>query len=247
MMRVRTRRRTTLTARCTDTACISSYHSYLSLFVSVCLSVCIQENELHFNEPWYHGRLPGGRVYAEQLLKSVKYDTPHLISSHLSIFSCLLLLTDLCCGVSIFVSSPILNCCDSDDVLGRVYWLIHVVVWCSGEEGTFLIRESDTFPGEFSLSFTRANNEVQHCRIRCQAGRYYLTDHVPTPYPSSSSILSHLISLPSLSHHTSCRSLSYHVLRRPINQSFTNTSSLVFLPCFSLLLFLVFCDACGDV
>eukprot|EP00042_Codosiga_hollandica_P058066 m.871235 g.871235 ORF g.871235 m.871235 type:complete len:895 (-) comp59761_c1_seq4:1897-4581(-) len=81
-----------------------------------------RDNELHFNEPWYHAKLKGGRVAAEALLKAV-----------------------------------------------------------NGEEGTFLIRESDTFPGEFSLSFmknTEGKMEVQHCRIRCANNRYFLTDQV---------------------------------------------------------------------
>lgn len=52
-------------------------------------------NELHFAERWFHGKLPGGRSEAENLLNQFSY-------------------------------------------LG---------------DGTFLVRESDTFIGDFSLSF----------------------------------------------------------------------------------------------
>eukprot|EP00051_Salpingoeca_urceolata_P001921 m.45184 g.45184 ORF g.45184 m.45184 type:complete len:1344 (+) comp11763_c0_seq1:246-4277(+) len=77
-----------------------------------------KENELHYGEAWFHAKLKGGRVAAEQLLKQYR-----------------------------------------------------------GEEGSFLVRESDTFPGEFSLSFWR-NGAAQHCRIRCKNSRYFLTDQV---------------------------------------------------------------------
>lgn len=50
---------------------------------------------MHYSEKWFHGKLPGGRVAAEQLLNEYSY-------------------------------------------LG---------------DGTFLVRESDTFVGDFSLSF----------------------------------------------------------------------------------------------
>eukprot|EP00049_Salpingoeca_infusionum_P018616 m.357987 g.357987 ORF g.357987 m.357987 type:complete len:1324 (-) comp18011_c0_seq1:571-4542(-) len=44
------------------------------------------------------------------------------------------------------------------------------------EQGTFLVRSSDSFPGEYSLSFT-FNNRAQHCRIRKHAdGSFYLTE-----------------------------------------------------------------------
>ncbi|XP_078400680.1 1-phosphatidylinositol 4,5-bisphosphate phosphodiesterase gamma-2 [Cetorhinus maximus] len=50
-----------------------------------------------------------------------------------------------------------------------------------GRDGTFLVRESDTFPGDFTLSFWR-NGRVQHCRIRsCTVGestKYFLTDNL---------------------------------------------------------------------
>ena len=45
------------------------------------------------------------------------------------------------------------------------------------EEGAFLVRESETFPDEFSLSFWR-NGMPQHCRIRCKNEKYFLTDQV---------------------------------------------------------------------
>lgn len=77
-----------------------------------------KNQELHFNEAWFHGKLKGGRAAAEALLRDV-----------------------------------------------------------NGEDGTFLIRESDTFPGEFSMSFLKGG-EVQHCRIRCQNDKYFLTDQI---------------------------------------------------------------------
>lgn len=48
----------------------------------------------------------------------------------------------------------------------------------SRREGFFLVRESDTFPGEFSLSFWRETGvqQVRHCRIRCKDSKYFLTD-----------------------------------------------------------------------
>uniref|UniRef100_A0A4W5MXW5 Phosphoinositide phospholipase C n=1 Tax=Hucho hucho TaxID=62062 RepID=A0A4W5MXW5_9TELE len=50
-----------------------------------------------------------------------------------------------------------------------------------GKDGTFLVRESETFVGDYTLSFWRSGR-VQHCRIhsRQEAGstRYYLTDNL---------------------------------------------------------------------
>ncbi|XP_060693973.1 1-phosphatidylinositol 4,5-bisphosphate phosphodiesterase gamma-2 [Hemiscyllium ocellatum] len=50
-----------------------------------------------------------------------------------------------------------------------------------GRDGTFLVRESDTFPGDFTLSFWR-NGRVQHCRIRSctdgESNKYFLTDNL---------------------------------------------------------------------
>ncbi|XP_078256888.1 1-phosphatidylinositol 4,5-bisphosphate phosphodiesterase gamma-2 isoform X2 [Rhinoraja longicauda] len=51
----------------------------------------------------------------------------------------------------------------------------------TGRDGTFLVRESDTYPGVFTLSFWR-NGRAQHCRIRTSADtegtRYFLTDNL---------------------------------------------------------------------
>jgi phosphatidylinositol phospholipase C gamma-1 len=45
--------------------------------------------------------------------------------------------------------------------------------------GLFLVRESTTFPGEFSLSFWRQEEgKIEHCRIRCKMGKFFLTDQV---------------------------------------------------------------------
>ncbi|KAK1173901.1 1-phosphatidylinositol 4,5-bisphosphate phosphodiesterase gamma-1-like isoform X1 [Acipenser oxyrinchus oxyrinchus] len=86
-------------------------------------------NELHFNEKWFHGKLGGGRdgrQIAEKLLHEY-------------------------CGE------------------------------IGGKDGTFLVRESETFVGDFTLSFWRSSR-VQHCRIhsRQEAGvtKFYLTDNL---------------------------------------------------------------------
>ncbi|KAK2162254.1 hypothetical protein LSH36_101g04011 [Paralvinella palmiformis] len=63
--------------------------------------------ELHYSEKWFHGRLEGGRDRAEMLLHEYSY-------------------------------------------LG---------------DGTFLVRDSETFVGDFSLSFWR-RGQVHHCRIK---------------------------------------------------------------------------------
>ncbi|XP_018333855.1 1-phosphatidylinositol 4,5-bisphosphate phosphodiesterase gamma-1 [Agrilus planipennis] len=81
----------------------------------------VPNEELHFAEKWFHGRLPKGREEAEHLLKTY---------SHLG-------------------------------------------------DGTFLVRASVTFVGEYCLSFWR-NGSVNHCRIKSkqdkQQTKYYLTD-----------------------------------------------------------------------
>lgn len=79
----------------------------------------VPNEELHFGEKWFHGRLPNGREEAEQLLKTY---------SHLG-------------------------------------------------DGTFLVRSSVTFVGEYCLSFWR-DKSVNHCRIKSntQQTKFYLTD-----------------------------------------------------------------------
>ncbi|NXD16405.1 PLCG1 phosphodiesterase, partial [Nothocercus nigrocapillus] len=86
-------------------------------------------NELHFTEKWFHGKLGGGRdgrQIAEKLLHEYCTET-------------------------------------------------------GGKDGTFLVRESETFVGDYTLSFWRSNR-VQHCRIhsRQEAGttKFYLTDNL---------------------------------------------------------------------
>ncbi|XP_011187776.2 1-phosphatidylinositol 4,5-bisphosphate phosphodiesterase gamma-1 [Zeugodacus cucurbitae] len=78
--------------------------------------------ELHFGENWFHGKLEGGRQEADQLLEAYKH-------------------------------------------LG---------------DGTFLVRESATFVGDYSLSFWR-RNRPNHCRIKLKhengATKYYLVDN----------------------------------------------------------------------
>ncbi|XP_069674413.1 1-phosphatidylinositol 4,5-bisphosphate phosphodiesterase gamma-1 isoform X2 [Periplaneta americana] len=81
----------------------------------------VPNDELHFSEKWFHGKLPGGRAEAENLLK---------------LFSAL-------------------------------------------GDGTFLVRESETFVGDYSLSFWR-QGKVNHCRIRSKQDKgqtkYYLIE-----------------------------------------------------------------------
>ncbi|KAJ1084330.1 hypothetical protein NDU88_004481 [Pleurodeles waltl] len=51
-----------------------------------------------------------------------------------------------------------------------------------GKDGTFLVRESEAFPNDYTLSFWRSNR-VQHCRIRSDMDgdkmKYFLTDNLP--------------------------------------------------------------------
>ncbi|XP_061100878.1 1-phosphatidylinositol 4,5-bisphosphate phosphodiesterase gamma-2 isoform X2 [Conger conger] len=86
----------------------------------------MRPSELHYNEPWFHGRMSEGRQTAERLLQEF--------------------------------------CAES-----------------GGLDGTFLVRESDTFVTDFTLSFWRGGR-VQHCRIRSasEGGHtvYYLTENL---------------------------------------------------------------------
>lgn len=81
----------------------------------------VPQDELHFSECWFHGRVTGSRQDAEALLKA---------HSHLG-------------------------------------------------DGTFLVRESVTFVGDYCLSFWR-QGKVNHCRIKLKQDRgltkYYLID-----------------------------------------------------------------------
>ncbi|XP_026743382.1 1-phosphatidylinositol 4,5-bisphosphate phosphodiesterase gamma-1 [Trichoplusia ni] len=84
---------------------------------------CVPQDELHFGECWFHGKLAGNRQEAEELLRS---------HAHLG-------------------------------------------------DGTFLVRESVTFVGDYCLSFWR-QGKVNHCRIKLKQDRgitkYYLIDTV---------------------------------------------------------------------
>ncbi|EDV46880.1 1-phosphatidylinositol 4,5-bisphosphate phosphodiesterase gamma-1 [Drosophila erecta] len=79
-------------------------------------------DELHFGENWFHGKLEGGRKEADDLLKKYKH-------------------------------------------FG---------------DGTFLVRESATFVGDYSLSFWR-RNRPNHCRIKLKhengSIKYYLVEN----------------------------------------------------------------------
>ncbi|XP_075990580.1 small wing phospholipase C gamma 1 isoform X3 [Anticarsia gemmatalis] len=83
----------------------------------------IPQDELHFAECWFHGKLAGNRQEAEELLRA---------HAHLG-------------------------------------------------DGTFLVRESVTFVGDYCLSFWR-QGKVNHCRIKLKQDRgvtkYYLIDTV---------------------------------------------------------------------
>ncbi|GAB6030572.1 hypothetical protein CHUAL_007434 [Chamberlinius hualienensis] len=98
-----------------------------------------KNDELHFGEEWFHGKLVGGRAKATDLLKEY---------AHLG-------------------------------------------------DGTFLVRESETFVGDFSLSFWR-QGKVNHCRIRSKQERgqtkYYLIEAVT--FDSLYSLISHYKSHP---------------------------------------------------
>ncbi|XP_071446484.1 1-phosphatidylinositol 4,5-bisphosphate phosphodiesterase gamma-1 isoform X1 [Hetaerina americana] len=72
----------------------------------------VPNDELHFSEKWFHGKLADGRTDAEKLLQTYSY-------------------------------------------LG---------------DGTFLVRESETFIGDYSLSFWR-QGKVNHCRIKSKQDR----------------------------------------------------------------------------
>ncbi|KAI5640351.1 phosphatidylinositol-specific phospholipase c, Y domain-containing protein [Phthorimaea operculella] len=83
----------------------------------------VPQDELHFGECWFHGKLAGNRQEAEELLQA---------NAHLG-------------------------------------------------DGTFLVRESVTFVGDYCLSFWR-QGKVSHCRIKLKQDRglikYYLIDSV---------------------------------------------------------------------
>ncbi|XP_043923269.1 1-phosphatidylinositol 4,5-bisphosphate phosphodiesterase gamma-1-like [Protopterus annectens] len=102
-------------------------------------------NDLHFTEKWFHGKLGGGRdgrQIAEKLLHEYCTET------------------------------------------GR-------------KDGTFLVRESETFVGDYTLSFWRSGR-VQHCRIhsRQEAGttKFYLTDNLV--FDSLYALISHYREVP---------------------------------------------------
>eukprot|EP00039_Didymoeca_costata_P019874 m.339251 g.339251 ORF g.339251 m.339251 type:complete len:1330 (+) comp18723_c0_seq1:312-4301(+) len=90
-----------------------------------------KEQELHYGEAWFHGKLRDGsktqgRVIAERLLRNYMKEHPR-----------------------------------------------------EDHDGLFLVRESDTYPEEFSLTFWRTDVEkAEHCRIRCRGNKFFLTDQV---------------------------------------------------------------------
>lgn len=115
----------------------------------------VPNEELHFSERWFHGRLPEGRKEAEQLLRTY---------SHLG-------------------------------------------------DGTFLVRASVTFVGDYSLSFWH-KGQVNHCRIYSKQDRqqtmYYLIE--AKYFDSLYSLITHYRTSPLI---TPCFSI---VLREPVPQ-----------------------------
>ncbi|KAJ9579947.1 hypothetical protein L9F63_004420, partial [Diploptera punctata] len=115
----------------------------------------VPNDELHFGEKWFHGKLVGGRKEAESLLTA----------------------------------------------------------YSSLGDGTFLVRESETFVGDYSLSFWR-QGKVNHCRIRSKQDRgqtkYYLIES--NCFDSLYSLITHYRSHP-------LKSQEFHiVLQEPVPQ-----------------------------
>ncbi|XP_019629361.1 PREDICTED: 1-phosphatidylinositol 4,5-bisphosphate phosphodiesterase gamma-1-like isoform X4 [Branchiostoma belcheri] len=83
--------------------------------------------ELHFSEPWFYGKVPGGRKAADKMLRE-------------------------------YVRTK------------------------SAPDGCFLVRDSDTFVGDFSLTFWKSGRP-NHCRIRSKQDQgkptFYLIDNMP--------------------------------------------------------------------
>ena len=48
-----------------------------------------------------------------------------------------------------------------------------------GDDGTFLVRTSDSDPTQFSITF-KDKGKIHHGRIYCRAGRYFITEEVCT-------------------------------------------------------------------
>ncbi|XP_077982282.1 1-phosphatidylinositol 4,5-bisphosphate phosphodiesterase gamma-1-like [Glandiceps talaboti] len=98
----------------------------------------LSNDELHYSEKWFHGKLRDARNTAEQLLCEYRQG-----------------------------------------------------------DGTFLVRESDTFKGDFTLSFW-AKGKVNHCRIKSKQEKgqtkYYLIDNLP--FDSLYSLITHYRQFP---------------------------------------------------
>jgi len=107
------------------------------------------EEELHFSENWFHGRLRGGRTAANELV------------------------------------------------------LAHATG--SGGDGTFLVRESEAFVGDYTISFYKSG-KVHHCHIHSKYEwgqvKYYLVDTLT--FDSLYSLVTHYRSNP-------IRGLEFHV------------------------------------
>ena len=68
----------------------------------------------------------------------------------------------------------------------------------SEEDGSYLVRDSEYFPGQYDLSF-KYRGRALHARIHCRNGHYFLTDQVYH-------ISSHHITL----HHTTSHYITSH-------------------------------------
>ena len=112
------------------------------------------ETELHYSEPWFHGRLVGDRATAEHALKDFRTVE----------------------GKETGVQTG-----ETGDDRNRLAPIAvdscPAVIPFSLLAGTFLVRESGSFTGEFTLSFVY-NRQPQHCRIRKQGDQFFLTDQI---------------------------------------------------------------------
>ncbi|CAH1778916.1 unnamed protein product [Owenia fusiformis] len=133
-------------------------------------------NELHFSERWFHGKLAGGRRGADRVLQ----DHCHMGDG-----------TFLVRESETFVGDYSLSFWGSNarpfaESLLKDIWGPRL------GDGTFLVRHSREFVGDFTLSFWR-QNKVNHCRIRSRQElgqtKYYLIEN--TSFDSLYSLICH--------------------------------------------------------
>ncbi|KAJ8929429.1 hypothetical protein NQ314_017878 [Rhamnusium bicolor] len=120
----------------------------------------VPNEELHFSEKWFHGRLHNGREEAEQLLRAYS----HLVTADFSIV------------LQEPVPQPNLHETEewyhqntkknqAEEILRRVK-----------TEGAFLVRPSENDANCYTISF-RADRKIKHCRIKLE-GRLYTIGNV---------------------------------------------------------------------